>query len=90
MIEFTIKVIPKSSVNRLEVKDGAVRLKITAPPVDGKANQAVIAFLAKTFGTAKSAITIVRGETSRHKTVRIDEINDAEAEKILSGFEVSS
>lgn len=49
----------------------AVKLAITAPPVDGKANQAVIEFLAELLGVAKSSITIISGESGRNKVIAI-------------------
>jgi hypothetical protein len=44
---------------------------VNAPPVDGKANEAVVRVLAETFGVARGAVTIVRGETGKKKTVRL-------------------
>lgn len=48
-----------------------VRVWVTVPPEDGKANKAVIALLAKALGVPKSALAIERGEASRHKRIRI-------------------
>ncbi len=50
----------------------SVKIRIKAPPVDGKANAYLIGFLAKQFGVAKRDITILSGELSREKKVRID------------------
>jgi uncharacterized protein (TIGR00251 family) len=52
-------------------------VSVNAPPVDGKANAAVIRVLAETFGVQRSAVSIVRGETGRKKTVRIVGISAA-------------
>jgi len=49
-----------------------LRVSVTAPPVDGKANAAVIEAVAEAFGVRRAAVTIVRGETGRRKTVRIE------------------
>jgi uncharacterized protein (TIGR00251 family) len=49
----------------------AVKIRLAAPPVDGKANAALCAFLAEVCGVAKSAVCLVSGETSRAKRVRI-------------------
>jgi len=66
---------PKSSRNEIVgMHGGFLKIKLTAPPVDGKANAALIAFLAKKLGISKSSITIIRGETSRRKTLSIDGI----------------
>ena len=53
-------------------RDGAVLIRTSAPPVDGKANAALITFVAKTIGVPKGAVTIVRGETSRNKVIRVE------------------
>ena len=50
-------------------RDGAVLIRIAAPPVDGKANAALIAFVAKTVGVPKGSVVIIRGETSRNKVI---------------------
>ena len=70
-----IHVNPRSSVNRLEARGDELRLKITAPPVDGEANQAVIEFFSDLCKVPKRAVTIIRGETSKNKTVKIDGIS---------------
>lgn len=49
----------------------ALKIAVTAPPDKGKANAAVVALLAKTFGVAKSSVTVVAGETDRRKVLRI-------------------
>ena len=49
-----------------------LRVAVTAPPVDGAANAAVIEALADAFGVRKASVTIVRGETGRRKTVRVE------------------
>ena len=78
MIRLDIKVTPKASADRVqgwtEDEQGGRVLKImvTAPPEDGKANKAVIALLAKRLKLPKSAITIASGETARRKTLLID------------------
>lgn len=51
---------------------GALRIRLAAPPVDGKANAELVRFLADAFGVPQRQVAIVRGETSRQKTVRID------------------
>jgi uncharacterized protein (TIGR00251 family) len=49
-----------------------LKVRITAPPVDGKANAHLVKFLAKAFGVPRSSVRIVRGQTGREKTVAID------------------
>lgn len=50
-----------------------LKIRLQAPPVDGKANDALLAFLAREFGVSKSAVSLLRGQSSRQKTVSIDE-----------------
>ena len=67
-----VKVLPRSSKTEIAGKaDGVYRIKLTAPPVDGKANKALIKFLAKKTGLPKKNFQIVSGEHSRNKTIRI-------------------
>ncbi len=56
-------------------REGELRVKVTAPPEDGKANSAVCKLLGKRLGVPKSAVRVVRGETARHKQVEIDGID---------------
>jgi uncharacterized protein (TIGR00251 family) len=50
----------------------ALKVKVHAPPVEGKANEALCEFLAETLGVPRRAVTVLRGDTSRQKVVRID------------------
>ncbi|MDH4332707.1 MAG: DUF167 domain-containing protein [Desulfobulbaceae bacterium] len=84
-VSLSIHVQPKSSRTRIAGLHGdAVKLCITSPPVDGKANAAVIQFFAKLFKIPKNAITIARGETSRDKGLIIRGVAAADAAAILS------
>jgi uncharacterized protein (TIGR00251 family) len=58
---------------------------VNAPPVDGKANEAVVRVLAETFGVPRSAVTIVRGETGRKKTIRIAGLTAAAVMRVTGG-----
>lgn len=68
-----IKVIPCSSKNELvgPMTDGTIKIKLTTPPVDGKANEVLIKFLAKHYAVAKSKIKIISGLTNKNKTVEL-------------------
>lgn len=75
-ISFAVKVQPRARKNAITGTVGdALKLALTAPPVDGKANQAVIDFLAAFFDIPRSSITIASGATSRLKTIRITGAN---------------
>ena len=68
----TVKVTPRAKENKIAgVKDGILRGRSMAPPVGGKANKALIDFLADAWGVPRSSITIIRGETSREKLLEI-------------------
>ena len=58
-------------------RDGAVVIRVTAPPVDGKANDALCRLVAKKAGVAPSKVTITRGHTARDKTLRVDGVDQA-------------
>jgi len=62
----------------------ALKIRLAAPPVDGKANACLIEFLADALGLPKSAVRIVGGETSRAKRVRIDGVDAARVLSCLS------
>lgn len=66
-----IKVIPNSSKTQIILADDIIKIKITAPPVENKANKAVIDFLAKFLKIPKTYITIIKGHTSKDKTIHI-------------------
>lgn len=68
-----VKVIPNAPKNQIVGKtDGVVKIKIKAPPEDGKANEALILFLSETLNVPKKKIRIVSGETSRTKKIEIE------------------
>jgi uncharacterized protein (TIGR00251 family) len=69
---FAVKVHPRAKKNALtgEVGD-ALKLALTAPPVDGKANEACIEFFAKLLKVPRSSVTIAAGLTSRNKVIRV-------------------
>lgn len=73
MLHLFVRVQPKASRDEFaEVQEDRIRLRITAPPVDGKANHHLVKFLAKTFGVAKSEVVIKNGETGRNKHLCIN------------------
>lgn len=71
-LELTLKVQPRANRNELAGPgDGHYRVRIKAPPVDGKANQALRRFIAESFGVAPSKVSLASGETSRVKRLLI-------------------
>ncbi len=83
-VTFKIRVQPRASKNQLagEYED-ALKVRLTAPPVDGEANQACIEFFAKLFGVAKSQVEIISGQTGRNKILKVLGVTGQQAEKLL-------
>ena len=72
VVRFDVRVSPRASRAAIQGEhDGAIKIALTAPPVDGEANAALIAFVAKALGVAKRDVVIVRGETSRSKRLEV-------------------
>jgi uncharacterized protein len=81
----TVRVQPRARATRIAGRmENAYRLHVAAPPVDGKANDACIAFFAELAGVAESHVRIVSGLTSRMKVVEIDGIAQLELERKLT------
>ena len=71
-ITFTVRVIPRSSRSEIVGEhDGALKVRLASPPVDGAANAELIKLFAKALGVAKSNVHIISGETSKTKLIRI-------------------
>lgn len=84
-ITFAVKVHPRARKNAITgVVGETLKLALTAPPIDGKANQAVIEFFADLFAIPRSSVTIASGETSRNKIVRIAGVSKPVAEQKLA------
>jgi uncharacterized protein len=67
-----LRVQPRASRDRLgEPMGDRLKVTITAPPLDGKANEHLLRFLARAFRVPRGAVTLISGETGREKTVRI-------------------
>lgn len=84
-VTFDVLVQPRASRAKLgPVHDGRLKVSVTAPPVDGEANAAVIAIFAKTLGVARSAVEVVAGASSRRKTVRVTGATAAQIEALAA------
>ncbi|RNF36409.1 DUF167 domain-containing protein [Paracoccus methylarcula] len=70
--EIRLRVTPRARRNAISLDEDTIRVHVTAPPEDGKANAAVVKLLAKSMGVAKSRLTLLRGATSRDKVFRLD------------------
>jgi len=82
---FGVKVTPRSSRTRsVGMEGGVLRLKVMAAPVEGEANEAVRTFLADQLDVPRGAVAILRGGTSRNKTVEVQGLSAAELRRRLS------
>jgi len=82
--KLTLFIQPKASKNEIiGPHNGALKIKITAPPVDGKANAALIEFLSDVLDVPKRNIEILKGETGRNKSVEILEISEEDLRRKL-------
>jgi uncharacterized protein len=79
MAEIKVRVIPRARRDEIGGKRGGVLLiRVTAPPVDGAANAALCRLVARRAGVPARRVSIVRGQTSRDKVVRVDGLTEAE------------
>ena len=82
---FTVRVQPRAKQNHLTgFKEGVLQVRLTAPPVEGKANEVLVKFLADFLDVAKSRVSIERGLTGRNKTVIIEGMSQAQADSVIS------
>lgn len=72
-----IKIVPNSSKNDIIIEEDFIKVKVTAQPIENKANKALVEFLSKRFKIPKTYIQIIKGETSKEKTILLG-TNDKE------------
>lgn len=71
-VKLTVRVMPRSSRNQIVgAENGVLKIKLTAPPVEGAANAALIEFIAEWLSVRRSAVTIIGGDKTRRKVVRV-------------------
>ena len=74
-----IHVQPKASRNRIVTKDGTIKVYVTAAPEKGRANKAAVEVIAQRIGVPKATISIVSGERSRKKLLRVEGLSSEDA-----------
>jgi len=85
-VTFAVRVVPRASKNEIAgIHEDALKIRVTAPPVEGRANDALIAFLAQRLGVRKSEVEIVAGATSRRKMIHVSGVLTQEVEERLWG-----
>lgn len=83
-IIFKVRVQPRASANELAgVMKDAVKLRLTAPPVEGKANEACRAFLARLFSVTRAQVQILSGSTGRNKIIKVQGVSPEMALEII-------
>ena len=83
-VRFSVKVQPKARRNAIVGELGdTLKVALTAPPVDGRANEACIEFFAVTLRVARSAVSIVSGQTGRNKVIRVTGVTAAQVHERL-------
>jgi len=84
-ITLEILVQPRASRDKIgPMHDGRIKIAVTAPPVDGEANAAVIALLAKRLGVARSNVEVVAGASGRRKTIKLTNVTQQQIEELLA------
>jgi uncharacterized protein (TIGR00251 family) len=87
-VELEVRVTPRAARNELAgERDGRLLVRVTAPPLEGRANAAVCATIAKVAGVPKTSVTVIRGERSRDKLVLIAGDVDERAVRAALGCE---
>jgi uncharacterized protein (TIGR00251 family) len=86
-LNLSILLQPRASRNEIAgFRDGVLRVRLTSPPVENRANRHLIEFLAETFGVPKTAVRIVSGSRSRRKTVAVEGLTREQALAILAHY----
>lgn len=77
-MRLSVRVEPRSSKKEvIGFKEGVLKVKLTAPPAEGEANEQLVEILAEVFGVKKSAVKIIKGHTAKNKIVDIEGIDAA-------------
>ena len=79
-----IKIVPNSSKNDIILEEDFVKVKVTAQPIENKANKALVEFLSKTFKIPKTSIEIIKGDTSKEKTLLFKVLDNDKIDLIVS------
>ena len=81
---FAVRVVPRAAREGVAGYEGEVlRIRLTAPPVEGKANEALLRFLSKSLGVSRSSVSITSGEKGRNKIIRVEGMT---LEEVLSAL----
>ncbi|NTW60654.1 MAG: YggU family protein [Nitrospirae bacterium] len=82
---FSVRIQPRASKNGVSrMQDGSLKIRLTAPPVDGAANEALVKFLSDTLSVGKSQVEIVSGHISREKRIKIFGMSEEDVIRLLN------
>lgn len=79
-----VKIVPNSSRNEIVLEEEFIKVKVTAQPIENKANKALIEFLSKQFKIPKTSIEILKGENSKEKTILLSTQDENKKTNIIS------
>jgi uncharacterized protein (TIGR00251 family) len=86
-VQFAVRVVPRAGRTGIAgIREGALVVRLAAPPVEGAANDALVAFLSDFAGCPKRNVAILSGQKSRDKRVRISGLTARELDAMLSGI----
>ena len=89
-LTFSVRVVPRAKKNEIVgVEGGTLKVRIAAPPVGGKANEALVELLAQVLGVRKGQVEIARGQKAKDKTIRVRGLSEEEARKRLGNLTAS-
>ncbi|HJU74627.1 MAG TPA: DUF167 domain-containing protein [Gemmatimonadaceae bacterium] len=84
-VRFSVHVQPRAASTEVRgIRNGALYVRLQAPPVDGAANDALVKLLASSLGVSRRAIRVVAGATARHKVVDVDGVTPAHVSRLTS------
>jgi uncharacterized protein (TIGR00251 family) len=85
-VTLALKVQPRASKNEIAgERGGELLVRVTAPPVDSAANEAVVRLIAEALGCPRSAVSLIKGETSRHKVLHVKSVSTQQAARLHEG-----
>lgn len=79
-----LRIVPNSSKNEIILEDEFIKVKVTAQPIENKANKALVEFLSKQFKVPKTSIEILKGDTSKEKTILFSVLDEEKKAYIIS------
>ncbi|MGH9768205.1 MAG: DUF167 domain-containing protein [Blastocatellia bacterium] len=84
-VTFAVRVQPRASKSGVAGElDGAIKIRLAAPPVDGEANEELLRFLAKILGVPRANVSLISGATGKNKVVRVSGISSNDVERKLN------